>query len=191
LCAKRFPPRQMESWPLASSPSTSTRRAWSTWSRCCFCHRSTGFVHLATGYPEPDWDTVGQMVEAEPFFRYVLHDGLARAGRADLIAGLCRDWSVFLDAGETTWPECWRGGTRCHGWSSTPTRAPIVHPLGIAPAEPGYGAVRVAPALGDLEWARATVPTPHGPVTVEARADGTIQVDSPVPVVRPREGRTG
>ncbi len=88
------------------------------------------------------------MVEAEPFFRYVLHDGLARAGRADLVADLCRDWSVFLDAGETTWPECWVGGTRCHGWSSTPTRDLIVHTLGITPAEPGYASVRVDPALG-------------------------------------------
>jgi hypothetical protein len=146
---------------------------------------STGYVHLVTGYPGPTWDPVDQMVEAEPFFRYVLHDGLARAGRADLVAGLCRDWSVFLDAGETTWPECWVGGTRCHGWSATPTRDLVVHTLGITPAEPGYAAVRVAPALGGLDWARATVPTPHGPVTVEARADGTVEVDSPVPVVRP------
>jgi hypothetical protein len=144
-----------------------------------------GFVHLVMGYPAPDWDVEAQMVEAQPFFRYVVHDGLARAGRADLVAGLCRDWKVFLDAGETTWPECWKGGTRCHGWSSTPTRDLVVHTLGITPAEPGYAAVRVRPALGDLDWARATVPTPHGPVTVEAHADGRIEVDSPVPVVRP------
>jgi len=108
---------------------------------------STGFVHLVTGYPEPTWDVEREMVEAEPFFRYVLHDGLARAGHADLVAGLCRDWQVFLDAGETTWPECWVGGTRCHGWSSTPTRDLIVHTLGITPAEPGYAAVRVAPPV--------------------------------------------
>jgi hypothetical protein len=123
------------------------------------------------------------MVAAEPFFRYVVHDGLARAGRADLIADQCRDWQGFVDAGETSWPECWNGGTRCHGWSSTPTRDLIVHVLGIQPAAPGYGSVRVAPALGDLEWARATVPSPHGPITVEARAGGTVEVDSPVPVV--------
>jgi hypothetical protein len=145
---------------------------------------STGFVYLVTGYPEPVWDVEEQMVEAQPFFRHVVHDGLARAGRADLIADLCRDWAVFLDAGETTWPECWTGGTRCHGWSSTPTRDLIVHTLGITPAEPGYACVRVVPALGDLEWARATVPTPHGPITVEAHADGRVLVDSPVPVIR-------
>jgi hypothetical protein len=56
--------------------------------------------------------------------------------------------------------------------------------LGITPAEPGYASVRVVPNLGDLEWARATVPSPHGFITVEARADGTVTVDSPVPVVR-------
>jgi hypothetical protein len=144
----------------------------------------SGYVHMVTGYPDPEWDVETQMVEAEPFFRYVVHDGLARAGRADLVAGMCRDWSYFLDRGETTWPEDWNGGTRCHGWSSTPTRDLIVHTLGITPAEPGYASVRVAPALGDLDWARATVPTPHGPVTVEAHADGRVVVDSPVPVVR-------
>lgn len=142
---------------------------------------STGFIHLVTGYPAPEWDVEEQMVEAEPFFRYVLHDGLARAGRADLVAELCRDWSVFLDAGETSWPECWTGGTRCHGWSSTPTRDLIVHVLGITPGGPGYETVRIAPALGGLDWARATVPTPHGPLTVEAHADGRVEVDSPVP----------
>jgi len=143
---------------------------------------ASGFVHLVTGYPPPDWDVERQMVEAEPFFRYVLHDGLARAGRADLVAAACRDWQVFLDAGETTWPECWTGGTRCHGWSSTPTRDLIVHVLGIQPGAPGYASVRVTPALGGLAWARATVPTPHGSVTVEAHADGRLEVDSPVPV---------
>lgn len=146
--------------------------------------QSSGAIHLATGYPEPDWDIDAQMVEAQPFFRYVVHDGLARAGRADLVAGLCRDWQRFVDRGETTWPECWAGGTRCHGWSSTPTRDLIVHTLGISPAEPGYGKVRVAPALGDLQWATATVPVPQGFVTVEAKADGSVHVDSPVPVVR-------
>ena len=145
---------------------------------------SSGFIHMVLGYPEPDWDVEDQMVEAQPFFRYVLHDGLARSGRAGMVADLCRDWQVFLDAGETTWPECWRGGTRCHGWSSTPSRDLIVHTLGITPAAPGYAEVRVAPQLGGLDWARATVPTPHGPVTVEAHADGRVEIDSPVPVQR-------
>ena len=47
------------------------------------------------------------------------------------------------------------------------------------------GAAAVAPALGGLDWARATVPSPHGFITVEAHTDGTVEVDSPVPVVHP------
>ena len=43
----------------------------------------TTFIHLVMGYPEPTWDVQAQMVEAEPFFRYVVHDGLARAGRPE------------------------------------------------------------------------------------------------------------
>jgi hypothetical protein len=119
------------------------------------------------------------MVECEPFFRYVLHDGIARAGRADLIADLCRDWQVFLDAGETSWPENWNGGTRCHGWSSTPTRDLIVHVLGITPFEPGYDEVLVAPSW----WpdGPATVPTPTASVTVEAHADGRVRSTAPSP----------
>lgn len=146
--------------------------------------QQSGAMHMALGYPEPDWDVERQMVECEPFFRYVVHDALAAAGRADLVAERCRDWMRFVDRGETSWPECWAGGTRCHGWSSTPTRDLIVHTLGISPGEPGYATVRVRPALGGLEWARATVPTPHGFVTVEAHADGRVEIDSPVPVVR-------
>ena len=145
---------------------------------------STGYGYLMLGYPEPEWDAVEQVVEAEPFFRYMVHDAMQIAGRGHLIADRCRDWKVFLDAGETTWPECWTGGTRCHGWSSTPTRDLVVHVLGITPAEPGYAAVNVSPQLGDLEWARATVPTPHGLITVEAFADGRVEIDSPVPVIR-------
>jgi alpha-L-rhamnosidase len=143
---------------------------------------STGYVHLVTGYPAPEWDAWNQMVECQPFFRYVLHDGLARAGRADLIEGLCRDWTFFLDQGLRTWPECWQGGTLCHGWSSTPTRDLVLYTLGIEPSSPGFESVRVAPNLGSLEWAAATVPTPHGPLRVEAHRDGRLDVESPVPV---------
>jgi hypothetical protein len=112
-----------------------------------------------------------------------VHDALAAAGRQDLILESCRHWQVFVDAGETTWPECWVGGTKCHGWSSTPTSDLVRFIAGITPGDPGYASVRIAPVLGDLEWVKATVPTPHGFVSVEARADGTVLIDSPVPVL--------
>jgi hypothetical protein len=35
------------------------------------------------------------------------------------------------------------------------------------------------------------VPSPHGPITVAAHADGTVEVDSPVPVVTGEQARSG
>jgi hypothetical protein len=135
---------------------------------------------LVRGYPEPAWDASTKHVAAEPFFRYVVHDALACAGRADLVADACRDWKMFLDAGENTWPETWHGGTHCHGWCSTPTRDLIVYTLGIRPAEPGFTRALVAPRLGDLAHARGAAPTPFGSLRVNV-ADATVEVSSPVP----------
>ncbi|MCB9373561.1 MAG: hypothetical protein H6518_12410 [Microthrixaceae bacterium] len=87
----------------------------------------------------------------------------------------------FVDAGETSWPENWNSGTRCHGWSSTRARDLVVHVLGITPAEPGFrvgagGARARRPRLGPGHGAH-----PHGFVTVEARADGTVEWTAPSP----------
>jgi hypothetical protein len=137
---------------------------------------------LVRGAPPPDWDVDRDVVAAEPFFRYVVHDALAEAGRADLIADACCDWSMFLDAGETTWPETWHGGTRCHGWSSTPTRDLITYVLGVRPGGPGFATAVIAPRLGGLAWARGAAPTPQGPIEVSV-SDEAVELSSPVPVL--------
>jgi Bacterial alpha-L-rhamnosidase C-terminal domain len=53
--------------------------------------------------------------------------------------------------------------------------------LGVTPAEPGYGTVRVAPRPGAIERLAGAVPTPHGLVRVEVEG-GQVRVNSPVPV---------
>ncbi len=138
-----------------------------------------GGVYLLLGPPEPWWDVENQIVAAQPFFRYVVHDALALAGRADAIAAQCLDWEALLARCATSLSETWFGGTTCHGWSSTPTRDLLVYTLGITPAEPGYARARIAPRLGHLEWARGAVPTPHGLLSVDVDAQ-RIAIDSPV-----------
>jgi hypothetical protein len=39
--------------------------------------------------------------------------------------------------------------------------------LGLKPAVPGWKQVHINPQLGDLDWARGTVPTPHGNIQVQ------------------------
>jgi len=144
---------------------------------------------LLTGPPPPDWDIERRIVEAEPFYKYVSHEAFVRAGRADLIGESCRLWQTFVEAGETTWPETWHGGTRCHGWSSTPTADLPRFVAGIRAGGWGWEHVVVSPAVGDLEWVEARVPTPHGWVSVRVDAR-TVFVDAPRPIHLVIDGST-
>jgi hypothetical protein len=147
------------------------------------------FAQQMRGIQRIDWDPEREMVIAEPFFSYAVHDAVALAGRAELLIDLVRRWDEFLVDGYDTFGECWGWGTPVHGWSSTPTRDLIWYVLGIRPAEPGYGRVRVAPRLGRLRQAAGAVPTPHG--YVEVRVVGTeAEIDSPVPIVVVHENGT-
>ena len=120
----------------------------------------------------PWWDAGREVVRAQPFYRYVVHDALVAAGRADLIPAQCRDWAWALERSATSLTETWYGGTISHGWSSTPTRDLVQRVLGVTPAEPGFAVASIEPELGDLEWAAGAVPTPAGLLHVEVR-DGS------------------
>jgi hypothetical protein len=138
-------------------------------------------VEHSQGIYRTDWDVDREIVLAEPFFSYVVHDAVASAGRADRLPSLLRRWSVFLYDGFDTFGECWGWGTPVHAWSATPTKDLVWYVLGVTPAEPGYGTVQVAPRPGAIERVAGAVPTPHGLVRVEVE-DGQVRVDSPVPV---------
>ena len=146
-----------------------------------------GGAFIALGRPPPWWDVDRQVVRAQPFFRYVVHDALATAGHADLIATACLDWVVALERCPTSWSETWYGGTTCHGWSSTPTRDLTVHVLGIGPAEPGFASAHIEPHLGHLDWVAGAAPTPAGLLRVEADRRQVV-VDSPIAFVH--QGRS-
>jgi len=133
--------------------------------------------------PDPWWDVDRQVVRAQPFFRYVVHDALAQGGRAEMIPQQLLDWDRWaMKRCSTSWTECWAGGTVSHGWSSTPTRDLVQRVLGILPAEPGFAVASIEPQLGYLEWARGAAPSPHGPISVEVSSEG-LRVESPVPFV--------
>jgi hypothetical protein len=140
------------------------------------------------GIYEIDWDAKQEMVVAEPFMSYVVHDAVALAGNADRLPDLYPRWLTFLVDGYDTIGECWGWGTHVHGWSCTPTRDMIFYTLGVMPAEPGYTKVRIAPRLGRLAWAKGSVPTPYGLISVEVSA-GQVVIDSPVPVIVDLQGQ--
>jgi hypothetical protein len=63
----------------------------------------------------------------------------------------------------------------CHGWSAGPAAWLHIAVLGVQPGAYGYARVHFNPSLGDLTWARGSIPTPHGPIAVFLRkeADGS------------------
>jgi hypothetical protein len=149
----------------------------------------TKFWNQLRGSYEIDWDVEREIVLAEPFMSYVVHDAVAMAEEADRLPDLYLRWLEFLVDGYDTIGENWGTGTHAHGWSCTPTRDMIFYTLGVTPAEPGYTVARVAPRLGRLAWAKGSAPTPHGPISVEVTRT-SVTVDSPVPVILDIEGRT-
>jgi hypothetical protein len=143
---------------------------------------------MTMGGHTPDWDVENEIVIAEPFMSYVVHDAVALAGMAGRLPDLCKRWLEFLVDGYDTIGENWGNGTHVHGWSCTPTKDLIFYTLGVTPAEPGYTVARIAPRLGRLAWARGSVPTPHGLIHVDVSGD-TIRLDSPVAMVVDLPGR--
>jgi len=68
------------------------------------------------------------------------------------------------------------------GWSSGGAPALTQYVLGVTPTSPGFATFTVEPHSGDLWWASGDVPTPHGPIHVSWRRDGTavfLQVTAP------------
>lgn len=131
------------------------------------------------GVQRIDWDAEREVVIAEPFYSYLVHDAVAAAGRAGDLVTLIRRWTPFLTDGYDTFGECWGWGTPVHGWSSTPTKDLVQYVLGVTPEMPGFATVSVAPALGSLRSVDGSVPTPHGSVRVSV-ADGLVTVETPI-----------
>lgn len=138
--------------------------------------------------PDPDWNVHTQIVRAQPFISYVLHDALAQAQRTDLLLENIRSWQDLLEEGYDTLSEGWGWGTPAHGWSASPTRDLIQHIAGIRPDSPGFTRARIAPRPAGLDEMFVTAPSPAGDITVNLKSDH-LAVQSPLPFVLSLDGR--
>jgi alpha-L-rhamnosidase len=116
---------------------------------------------------------------------------LEKAGDIGRILQLIRRWwDMMVHAGATscweTFPgflgQEWPTRSHCHAWSAAPAFALPSYVLGVRPLEPGFARFEVRPYLGDLEWAKGVVPTPHGEVKIALFREGEqIRVQVTVP----------
>lgn len=104
---------------------------------------------------------------------------VANSGRIDALVPTA-NFDIHGDFGEY----CYVGyrHSLCHGWASGPTAWLSQHVLGIHVFDGGQK-VKIAPNLGDLEWAKGSFPTKHGILKVEHKKnrDGKVQTEIEAP----------
>jgi len=120
--------------------------------------------------------------------QYLL-EALFAAGRSDEAIALMaargpRSWLRMLEDGSTmTWeawgPEFKPNLTWNHAWGAAPANILSRFVLGVRPIDPGFSKFLVSPRLGLLRWIKGIVPTPHGPVGIEADCEGKISLTVP------------
>lgn len=120
--------------------------------------------------PKSDWDRNGT-----PFMEGFLLECLERENcGAEVISVIRKRWGAMIDTGLSTCLEMFpdpnksrSGRSHCHAWSATPGYFLPRIILGARSLEPGFKKVLIAPKVEDLEWAKGSVPTPHGVIEID------------------------
>ena len=117
------------------------------------------------------------LAQASVFFRFYVHQALAKVGEGDGYLDRLGDWRDMLARGLTTFAEVVdRPGnpsrSDCHAWSASPNVEIFRTVLGVDSAAPGFRRVTIKPHLGKLTRVRGTVPHPAGNVEVNLEPAG-------------------
>lgn len=119
-----------------------------------------------------------------PFAALYLYEALEKLGLEDeILAEIYRNYLPMLEAGATTVWESFPSGTtgrggfptrsHCHAWSSAPNYFLPRIVLGVKSTAPGGAALQISPRLASgITWAKGTVATARGPVSVAWRLSG-------------------
>ncbi|HUW31482.1 MAG TPA: family 78 glycoside hydrolase catalytic domain [Planctomycetota bacterium] len=154
------------------------------------------FTGLATdeqlaSMPAMMWRPDGSKIQPElafmnPYFQHFVLEAMAKAGKHEWALAFLRSyWGLMLDCGATTTWEVFQStgptvpaSSLCHPWSGAPAYWLPAYVLGVRCAGPGWSKAVVRPlATAGIDWAKGTVPTPRGPISVEwHRKDGAIEL---------------
>lgn len=152
---------------------------------------------LAGAIPESRQQAVLQRVlddstlsQATFYYRFYLNLALKKAGMANRYYAQLKPWRDMLDMGLTTFaenPEPTRSD--CHAWSASPNYDFLATICGIMPDKPGFAAVKIQPAMGELTAVSGTMPHPKGDITVTLKRTGSSGVAAEVTLPPGLSGR--
>lgn len=135
-----------------------------------------------SSYGEKMMAALGNPAFGQPSFcmTFYLFRALEACGMTDRIFDHMQGWQKMLNLHCTTWcenPDNPR--SECHGWSSAPLYECATNVLGV---RTGFAEeIFIRPAAINLDWAKGTVYTRYGKVTVE-REGNTIRITAPADV---------
>jgi hypothetical protein len=111
--------------------------------------------------------------QATFYYRFYLTRALRHIGMADLYYSQLTPWRGMIANGLTTFAEN-PDPTRsdCHAWSSSPNYDFLATLCGIRPSAPGFSAVSIEPALGELTEVKGSMPHPLGEIRVHLKRKG-------------------
>ena len=112
-----------------------------------------------------------------PFAMLYLYETLEKIGMEDeIIQQIYKNYLPMVESGATTVWESFPTGTtgsggfptrsHCHAWSSAPTYFLNRIVLGAKATAPGGGSFTLSPRLSGLTWAKGTIATVKGPLSV-------------------------
>ena len=119
--------------------------------------------------------------QATFYYRFYLNRALNYTGNADKYYKELKPWRDMIDLGLTTFaeePDPTRSD--CHAWSSSPNYDFFATICGIVPSKPGFAAVKIAPALGELNHVVGSMPHPNGMIKVEIQKLGAAGISANV-----------
>lgn len=118
-----------------------------------------------------------------PYFMIYLGEAMLACGmRAEAVELTAKRWKPMLDAGATTWWECFAGDhldSFCHPWSALPLWMALRGILGIRPLAPAWKRVEVNPFTQGFGAASGKVITPHGELTVAWKKGTNPRITAP------------
>lgn len=125
--------------------------------------------------------------------RAAARDRLQEVWGAMLAQGASTFWEGFSprEKGDAAYGFYGRpfGKSLCHAWGAGPVVLLPRMILGLHPTQDGWRHFTVAPRLGELKWACATVPTPQGNIEVEVEG-GRIKLSVPPGTTALYDGKT-
>jgi len=132
--------------------------------------------------------------QATPYYNNFVMFALAHLGKTNQgLAFIQKYWGGMIREGATTFWEAYDPSwpkrhfhrylkadnsmgyfvSLCHGWSCGVTNWLTQYVLGVNATSGGFATATIAPHLGNLQWARGTVPTPHGNIVLKVRKNGS------------------